>query len=245
MLLDPYFHKDKKPLWNLVFEAKPGTPYDRFRDARSGDDVLHLAKDVVREMMPWDSAWLERATLADPHSWLVGAVTPTVRNPVREGGGPVVPLGDAYMSFDPLGAQGANMGNRLAAALVAAIVARKEGAFDHAWIRDVFDAFYVRWGAPAMRWTHTLLEPMKAPARYLMLAQEGADGLRLGGSPKQRLADSFADNFDDPRELVATFADLPTTRRRVSEILGGGSDWEATKGLVAVGRRQLANALSR
>ena len=121
-------------MWNLVFEAKPGTPYDRFQGARSGDDVLRISKEVIREMMPWDYPWIQGATLADANSWLVGAITPTVRDPVADtpSGRPVVPLGDAYMAFDPLGAQGANVGNRLAATLVEAIVARKDAPFDQA-----------------------------------------------------------------------------------------------------------------
>jgi hypothetical protein len=242
----PYFHKDQKPLWNLVFEARPGTPYDRFQGARSGHDVLRIAKDVIREMMPWDYPWIENATLADENSWLTGAIAPTVRDPVGvvPSGRPVVPLGDAFMSFDPLGAQGANMGNRLAGVLVAAIVARGGEPFDAAWIKGVYEGFYERWGKPSMLWTHLLLEPMKAPARYLLLAQEGADGKTLGGTPKQRVADAFAQNFDNPIELVDKFRDVATTRRFVSEIMGNRADWEAAKGLVAVGGRQIKNALS-
>jgi Styrene monooxygenase A putative substrate binding domain len=242
----PYFHKDERPVWNLVFEAKPGTPYDRFQGARSGDEVLRISKEVIREMMPWDSRWIEGATLADENSWLVGAITPTVRDPVGEtpSGRPVVPLGDAYMAFDPLGAQGANMGNRLASALVAAIVARGDGAFDRAWIRETYDAFYTRWGAPSMRWTHFLLEPMGPAARYMFLAQHGADGTTLGGTPKQQIADAFGQNFDDPAGLVDTLGDFGRTRRWVSKVMGAAADWEAAKGLVTVGGRQLRNTLS-
>jgi 2-polyprenyl-6-methoxyphenol hydroxylase-like FAD-dependent oxidoreductase len=242
----PYFHKEKKQLWNLVFEAKPGSPYDRFQGARSGEDVLRISKEVIREMMPWDQAWIDGARLADPNSWLVGAITPTVRDPVGRtpSGRPVVPLGDAYMAFDPLGAQGANMGNRLARALTDAIVARKEKPFDPPWIHDTYTAFYDRWGGPAMRWTQLLLEPMGPAARYLLLAQQGADGTTLGGTPKQRLADAFVQNFDDPLELVDMLRDFGQTRRWVSKVLGKRADWEAAKGLLAVGKRQIKNTLS-
>lgn len=242
----PYFHKDEKPVWNLVFEAKPGTPYDRFQGARSGDEVLRIAKDVIREMMPWDAPWIEGATLADEHSWLVGSVTPTVRDPVGKtpSGRPIIPIGDAYMAFDPLGAQGANMGNRLADVLVEAIVARGDDAFDPAWVRSVYDAFYERWGAPAMRWTHLLLEPMGIAARYLLLAQEGADGSSVGGTAKQRLADAFAATFDDPMSLVDTLKNLGKTRRYVKEVVGSRIDWEVARRFLAVGGRQLRNTLS-
>lgn len=240
----PYHHRDGKPVWNLVFEAKPGTAYDRFSAARSGDEVLQIAKEIVKETMPWDYPWLERATLADENSWLVGAITPTVRDPVRRAPGPVVPLGDAFMAFDPLGAQGANMGNRLASTLVSAIRARGDAAFDEAWVRSVYDGFYERWGEPSMRWTHLLLEPMTAPARYLMLAQRGADGATVGGTPKQRLADAFAQNFDDPIHLLEKLSDLRSTRSWVADVLGGGSDWEVAKGLLAVGGRRFRNAFA-
>ena len=242
----PYFHKDEKPLWNLVFEAKPGTPYDRFGAARSGEDVLRIAKETVREMMPWDFAWLEGATLADPNSWLIGSITPTVRDPAgyMPDGRSVVPLGDAYIAFDPLGAQGANIGNRLAETLTEAIVARKNGEFHRSWIRSVYEPFFERWAWPAIRWTHLLLEPMGPAARYLFLAQEGADGTTVGGTPKQKLADAFAANFDDPIRLVDTLKSFSRTRRYVSEVMGTGSDWEVAKRFFAVGGRQLKNTLS-
>jgi hypothetical protein len=148
------------------------------------------------------------------------------------------------MAFDPLGAQGANVGNRLAAALVEAVVARKDGAFDRAWIRQTYDAFYERWGRPSMRWTHFLLEPMGLAARYMFLAQVGADGATVGGTPKQRIADAFSRNFDDPAELVDTLSDLSRTRQWVSSVMGGWTDWEVAKGFVAVGGRQLRNAMA-
>lgn len=243
----PYYHKSERPLWNLVFEAIPGTPYDRFQSARSGAEVLSISKDIIRQMMPWDASWIEAATLADPNSWLVGAITPTVRNPVRSGtsrGGPIVPLGDAYMAFDPLGAQGANMGNRLAQSLVEAVQQRGDAPLDTAWVRHTYDAFYERWGGPAMRWTHLLLGPMAPATRYMMLAQMGADGAEPGATPKQRLADAFAQNFDDPRGLAETFSGFSKTRSWVADILGRGADWEAAKGLATVARRQLGNQLS-
>jgi hypothetical protein len=195
-------------------------------------------------MMPWDYGWIERATLADENSWLVGAITPTVRVPFLEtsSGRPIVPLGDAYMSFDPLGAQGANIGNRLAATLVDAIAARGDGAFDRAWIQGIYDGFFARWGGPAMRWTHLLLGPMPPAARYILLAQQGADGAAIGSTPKQELADAFASNFDDPLSLLPEFSEVPRARRWVARRMKG--DWEAAKGFVAVGRRQLRNALS-
>jgi hypothetical protein len=236
----PYFHMHEKPIWNLVFEAIPGTPHDRFGDVRSGEELLERAKQAIRELMPWDADWLEPARLADPNGWLVGSIVPIVRDPVCRSAHdhPIVPLGDAYMALDPLGAQGANMGNRLARTLVEAIVARGGDRFDRAWIRSTYDGFYERWGGPAMRWTKLLLEPMGSAMRYMMLAQQGANGTDLG-APQQRLADAFAQSFDDPAVLVDTLADLSETRRWARGELGPAADLHALKGLLRVGARQL------
>src|SRR5262249_48945393 len=222
----PYFHMEQRPLWNLVFEAKPGTPYDRFQSARSGEEVLAISKQVIREMIPWDAEWIENATLADANSWLTGNITPTVRDPVAAmpSGGRIIPLGDAYIAYDPLGAQGANIGNRLAKTLVEAIVARKDGAFDGDWVRETYEPFYRRWAEPSMRWTHFLLGPMPPQARYFLLAQQGADGMRTLGTAKQKLADAFGANFDDPVELLDKLGSFARTRRWVRDTLGPVAD---------------------
>ena len=109
--------------------------------------------------------------------------------------------------------------------------------------QDVYDRFFTRWAGPAMRWTHLLLEPMTPAARYFLLAQDGADGLRAGSTPKQLLADAFVNNFDDPAELADTLRDMRKTRRAVIDLLGPRSDWEVLKGFAAVGGRRLRHAL--
>jgi hypothetical protein len=78
----------------------------------------------------------------------------------------------------------------------------------------------------------------------MLLAQQGADGSTVGGTPKQRLADAFAQNFDDPVKLTDTLKDFGKMRRWVSEVMGARADWEAAKGFFAVGARQLRNTLS-
>jgi 2-polyprenyl-6-methoxyphenol hydroxylase-like FAD-dependent oxidoreductase len=239
----PYYHKDGKQVWNLVFEAKPGGDLDQFGAATSGQEVLDRCKALIRERMPWDAEWIADATLCDPNSWLVGAITPTVRDPVGRtpGGRLVLPVGDAYMAFDPLGAQGANMGNRLAQRLTEGLAARPT-PIDVEWVRTTYDGFYERYGGPSMRWTHLLLEPMAPAARYLFLAQLGADG--VSSSSKQRLADAFVDNFDDPVRLGPTLSAFGAARRYVGEAMGGGADWEALKGLVQVVGRQVQNMVT-
>src|SRR5262249_20868419 len=77
----PYLHKTAGPCWNLVFEARDGAAFDRFRHCRSFDEAFGAARGVVREFTPWDwEAMKDMEPVAgDPHGWLVGAVPPTVR----------------------------------------------------------------------------------------------------------------------------------------------------------------------
>ncbi|MEQ1564634.1 MAG: styrene monooxygenase/indole monooxygenase family protein [Myxococcota bacterium] len=242
----PYWHQSGKALWNLVFEAKPGGPLDVFGGCTSGDEVLAACARVVDQWLPWDAAWLRGARLADPRSWLVGAVTPTVRDPVgrTRSGHRILPVGDAYCAFDPLGAQGANTGNRLARELVHALRGLDGAPVDDAWVRRTYDTFWDRWAGPSMRWTHLLLAPMGPAARYFFVSQRGSDGTTLGGDPRQRLADAFVGAFDDPSKLVDTLSGLGSTRGFVQRELGRGADVSAFTGLVSVLGRQVANALS-
>jgi hypothetical protein len=208
--------------------------------------VLAACVAVVKEWLPWDAPWLEGARLSDPNSWLVGAVTPTVRDPVARtrSGHRLLPLGDAYASFDPLGAQGANTGNRLARELAAALRARGTTPVDDAWVRATYDAFHARWAGPSMAWTQLLLSPMGPAARYLFLAQRGADGATVGGTPEQRVADAFVETFDDAARHLPAFAGLGAMRSSVRDWRGGSGDAAAVGGLVAVLGRQLANAVA-
>ena len=103
----PYFHKDHGPTWNMLIEAKPGTPLDRFGDCKSGEQAVALYKQIIKEVIPWDYDWAKDMELADPYGWLVGRVAPTVRKPVGRlpSGHIVTPLGDTSMVLDPIGGQ--------------------------------------------------------------------------------------------------------------------------------------------
>jgi hypothetical protein len=65
----------------------------------------------------------------------------------------------------------------------------------------------------------------------------------MGASGKQTLANAFSQNFDDPAGLADLLRDFGQTRRWVTGIVGKSADWEAAKGLLQVGVRQLRNQL--
>jgi 2-polyprenyl-6-methoxyphenol hydroxylase-like FAD-dependent oxidoreductase len=239
----PYFHRDHGATWCLLFEAKDGGPMDRFDGCTTGDQVVATAKDVIRELMPWDAAWVKDAELADPNGWLVGSVTPTVRAPVGRlpSGRVVMPLGDTAISLDPIAGQGANLGNKLARHVVAAIGAHGDAAFDAAWMTRTFEAFWADQGAVTVQFNNVFLEPMSAAGKLLLIAQYGSTG--IGDTPTQRIADAVVENFADPRLHTSAFLSTPAARALIADRAGGGWSKALLGGALRVGRGQLRRVL--
>src|SRR6185369_13679818 len=160
------------PTWCLGFEARAGGALDRFGRCTTGAEVVAVARTLIGELMPWDAGWASRVELADPNAWQVGEVTPTVREPVGRlpSGRLVMPIGDAAMALDPIGAQGANLGNKQVCHLAAAIASNPEATFDAAWMTRTFEEFWADHGAPTVTLNNTFLEPMTPAGRLLMIS---------------------------------------------------------------------------
>ena len=58
----PYFHKDHGPTWNMLIEAKPGDPLDRFGACKSGEQAVELYKQIIKEVIPWDYDWAKNSS---------------------------------------------------------------------------------------------------------------------------------------------------------------------------------------
>jgi 2-polyprenyl-6-methoxyphenol hydroxylase-like FAD-dependent oxidoreductase len=164
----PYLHKDAGPAWSFLGFAKPGSDWEhRFTGACDAASAHRIVVDVHRDYVDWDLPEIAATTVIpqDPHSWLRGAVTPTVRRAVgiTTHGHPVLALGDTAISFDPIGAQGAQGGLIQSAQLVAA--ARDHvGPFDEEWLHDRFEHFWSTRGAAAVLVTRLFLgDPEFAP----------------------------------------------------------------------------------
>ncbi len=241
----PYYHKDHGPSWNLLFEAKAGSRMDRFRDCSSGEDVVRVAKQVIGELFPWDAPFVRDMELADPLGWLVGAVTPVVRQPVARlpSGGFAVALGDTAISFDPIAAQGANHAVKQARFLVESVAAAR-GPLDARWAAHVCERFYLEQAEPAVQFTERLLEPLTRAGRELLIAQQGSDGEPGNRTGAQRIANAFFANFNDPRELTEAFGDLRLAREVIRRESGS---WikAGLRGRAAIARQQLRQRLGR
>ncbi|WP_224361540.1 styrene monooxygenase/indole monooxygenase family protein [Hyalangium versicolor] len=213
----PYFHKDVGQSWNLVFEARPGGPMDRFGGLKDGESVLEVAKQVVKEFVPWDYKWLKDAELSDKHGWQVGRVTPTVRKPVGRlpSGRLVTPVGDTAMALDPIAGQGANNGNKMVRNLVECIIAHGDRAFDAEWMTTTFEKFYARHGHMTYTFNNMLLEAPTAATKDFLFAQYGSDARFDNNSGAQLLANAFVENANDPALLTPYLQD----RRKMHQFI--------------------------
>jgi hypothetical protein len=245
----PYFHRDHGPSWNIVIEAQPGSRIDRFGDAKSGDEVLATAKALVRELFPWSDSWMQTMKLADPMGWLTGRITPTVRKPVAQlpSGRVVAALGDTAISYDPVAAQGANSGVKQARHMIDRIVTRVSAgvrSFDAAWIAETFDAFWDEHAQWACAFNNVFLEPLTAPGQELLIAQYSSDGARANETGRQKIADTFFANFNDPRDLIPAFTDIDRARAFTAKTTGRSWLWSAIRGRAAIARDQVRQRLS-
>ncbi|MEO8550088.1 MAG: styrene monooxygenase/indole monooxygenase family protein [Kofleriaceae bacterium] len=240
----PYHHKDHGPTWCLLFEARAGGAMDRFDGCKTGEEAVARAKQVISELIPWDAAWVKDAELADPNGWLIGAVTPTVREPLGRlpSGRMVMPLGDTAISMDPIAGQGANLGNKLAHHLTDAITAA-DGALDAAWMTATFEAFWADHGAATVRFNNLFLEPMSSAGQMLLVSQYGTNG--LGESARQRLADELMENFADPRLHTDAFFDKRVARATIAKLSGQSPRKLFAGGMMKIGAKQLGRLFGK
>jgi hypothetical protein len=243
----PYFHQDHGPCWNMLMEAKPGGPLDKFDGCKSGEQAVEIFKQVMKVTIPWDYPWAKDMQLADRHGWLTGGVTPVVRKPVGRlpSGRIVTPLGDTAMSLDPIGGQGANNGNKMARNLVESIIARQDLPFDEAWMAETFERFYNQTGGITYTFNNLLLEPITAPGKKLLIAQYGSDGRRRGANGRQRIADAFIDNFDDANGLTPSFVNSTKAHATIREKTGKPWPVAVAGGALGVAKAQLRQKLGR
>lgn len=240
----PWYHKDHQQAWMLLVEAKEGGPLDRFDSANSGEQVVNITREIIKEMMPWDYSWTKDMKLADEHAWLVGSFVPVVKKPVGKlpSGRIVMPLGDTAISVDPIAGQGANCGNKMVRNLIECMVAHKDKPFDAEWMTATFEKFWAR-----HHWIDKLstlfLEPMTDAGKEFLIAAYGSTGRPEDDSVEQMVADAFANNFDDPAQLTYAFYDVHEARKVIEQYTR--KHWLRTKlkGLLRIGKGQIRQKL--
>ncbi len=241
----PWYSKDGRQAWSILLEAKQKGPIDRFREAKSADELLGIAKGLIRDLCPWDAEWVQPAVPCDENAWLVGSFVPEVRQAVGTlpSGRHVMSLGDTAQSLDPIGGQGANNGNKMARSLVEAVAESGEGPFDEAWMRATRERFWARHG-DIDRFNNTLLEPLTTPGKLMLMAQYGSTAQPGDDSPQQRIANRFCENFDDPAGLTPAFHDAKRAKAVIREEFGSAIP-PVLRGFNRVGKGQLRQKRGR
>ncbi len=204
----PFYTHTAGECRSFLFEARPGGPMDRFGDAADGQEMLAVARQVLREYAPDDAAHLEDAKLTDPNAWLKGAFTPTIRKPVGTlpSGRVVMGVGDTVCLNDPIAGQGANNASRMAEHLLQAISEAHGEGLDAAWIQSTFDAFWENSASYTSAFSNLLLEPPGEAAMEV-----------LGAAARHReVADAFMACFETPRDFWPWIDDRDAARQFVA-----------------------------
>jgi 2-polyprenyl-6-methoxyphenol hydroxylase-like FAD-dependent oxidoreductase len=190
------------PAHVLAFEAVPGGPLEppAHLDVDADPDAFH--REVLRlvaEHAPSlrERVDTERFRLIAPGEVAQGAITPVVRRGwarLPDGTGALA-IGDAWITNDPLTAQGANLGSHTAFAL-ADLVASATGPLDADFCRDASERLWDH-ARHVVEWSNAFLGP--PPPHVLELFGRAARD--------KRIADAFVSGFHDP---VAMWAVLST-----------------------------------
>lgn len=200
----------------LFWEAQPGGPADRFQPGGTRlapEQVLHGMLELAERYLPWVYERCRRVRLAGPRPTVVGRFRPVVREPLADlGGVPVLALGDAAVSNDPIVGQGANLACRHAEAVYRAIRARDDDRpFDEAFVRDTFAAFWAAIGEATTRFCTLALGP-------------GGDDLRAtltAAATRPEVARRFAHGFADPASLTSWLLTPGATRDYLNGLAAG------------------------
>ncbi|MFI9236656.1 styrene monooxygenase/indole monooxygenase family protein [Streptomyces sp. NPDC053079] len=193
----------------LFWEGVPGGPLDVFHDIDGPGEHLARTLELLERFVPWEYGRATEVELTDAHATLAGRYAPTVRDPVGRlpSGGLVLGVADAVVVNDPLTGQGSNSAAKCAASYLASILERGEEPFDADWMRTAFERYWAS-ARHVTRWTNAMLAPQAAHVRALLGAASGL----------QRVADRFANGFDDPSDFEDYFFEEAKAQAYVAEV---------------------------
>jgi flavin-dependent dehydrogenase len=180
----PYLHKDVGASWAFIGFAKPGSPWiELFKSVINTQRARDVVVYLFATYFPEDAALIEQLQPLheDPHSWFLGAVTPTVRRAVATtaNGHPIVAIGDAAISFDPIGGQGAQTAVIQAASLIRALETRT-GKVTFEWLQDQFEEHWNNRGDAATEVTRLFLGDPKYATHAELLFAAAAVNVDIG-----------------------------------------------------------------
>jgi 2-polyprenyl-6-methoxyphenol hydroxylase-like FAD-dependent oxidoreductase len=180
----------------LAFEAVPGGPLEAVSTLDADADPALFHREVlalVERFTPELRSRIDTAEFAaiGPHEVLQGGVTPVVRKGWAKlaDGTCALAIGDAWITNDPLTAQGANLGSRTAFTL-ADLITAATGPFDESFCRTTSERLWED-ARPVVEWSTAFLAPL--PPHVAGLFGQAAQD--------RRVADAFVSNFNDPAAM--------------------------------------------
>ncbi|MBB5938719.1 styrene monooxygenase/indole monooxygenase family protein [Streptomyces zagrosensis] len=211
----------------ISFEAIPGGPLEAISHVDIASDPAAFHRNVLDLLAVHTPALRSRIdttafSLIAPGEVVQGAITPVVRQSWGrlDDGTCALAIGDAWITNDPLTAQGANLGSHTAFQLAALIADAAQGPLDEVFCRDASAQLWEH-ARHVVEWSNAFLaEP---PPHVIALFQRAA--------VDKRVADAFISNFNDPVAMwrtlstpdgVAAFVDNCAGAATSSAGLGGG-----------------------
>lgn len=183
---------------NILIDAVPGGPLsDLARGPVEGGAFVPRLIEALRLHAPAIAERVDPHTfrLRGPLDYIQGALTPAVRqaHAVLPSGTLALAIGDAWITNDPLAAQGANLGSHCA--WVAAEALAGGGPFDAQFGAKVEEAMW-EFAGPVTAFSNALLQP-PPPHVIKMITAAGSN---------QIVANAFASGFADPVRTAALLA---------------------------------------
>ncbi|MFD5183912.1 styrene monooxygenase/indole monooxygenase family protein [Streptomyces sp. NPDC058372] len=193
----------------LFWEGIPGGPLDAFQGVKDPSEHLALTLELMEKFTPWEYARSTQVELTDAGGTLAGRYAPTVRKPIGRlpSGGLVLGVADVVVANDPITGQGSNSASKCAASYLSSILGHGDRPFDEEWMQATFDGYW-NTAQHVVKWTNAMLGV--PPEHVLKLI---GSGMRY-----QRVADRFANGFDDPADFENFFFDPEKTEAYLAEV---------------------------
>jgi hypothetical protein len=184
---------------SILIDAVPGGPLSGLVSTSAEDKVfIPSLVDALRAHAPtiWARVDRHHFALRRSRDHIQGAITPAVRHAytLLPSGTLALAIGDAWITNDPLAAQGANLGSHCA--WVAADAIATGGPFDDRFGSQV-EAKMWEFAGPVTDFSNALLQP---PPQHIA-------ALITAAGSNQIAANTFASGFADPVATAAMMAD--------------------------------------
>ncbi|MDO1451608.1 hypothetical protein Q0590_35375 [Rhodocytophaga aerolata] len=188
----PFYQKDDIQCSWILMEIIPGGPMDVFDEAKTGHQLLHCCKQILKNLVPWQYPLYATAELIEDDAFLKGSFVPTVRKPYIKlnSTATVMGVGDTVILNDPIVGQGGNNATKMAHSYAEKIIAHGDKPFDEAWMQQTFDEFW-QYSRYVNRFSDIFLSPPATHVRTILQA----------ATENPTIATDLANGFNHPPSL--------------------------------------------